>query len=38
MRETDDVATRRRACKEMKDLLLRALEILNEIRDFNTHK
>jgi dynamin 1-like protein len=38
MRENDDVATRRRACKEMKELLLRALEILNEIRDFNTFK
>ncbi len=38
MRETDDVATRRKACKEMKDLLRRGLEIVNEVRDFNTFK
>lgn len=38
MRETDDVAGRRRACKEMKELLQRALEIVNEVRDFNTFK
>ena len=32
MRETDDVASRRKECKEMKELLQRALEILNEVR------
>ena len=31
MKETDDVASRRKACKEMKELLQRALEILNEV-------
>ena len=38
MRETEDVATRRKACREMKDLLRRGLEIVNEVRDFNTFK
>ena len=32
MRETDDVAARRKACREMKELLMRALEVLNEVR------
>lgn len=32
MRETEDVASKRRAIKEMKDLLQRALEIVNEVR------
>ena len=31
MKETDDIASRRKACKEMKDLLQRALEIVNEV-------
>ena len=35
MKETDDVASRRKACKEMKELLQRALEILNEVRSYN---
>ncbi len=34
MRETDDVATRRKSCLEMRDLLARALDIVNEVRDF----
>ena len=38
MRETDDVASRRKAYKEMKELLRRAVEIVNEVRDFNTFK
>jgi dynamin 1-like protein len=35
MRETEDVASRRKACREMKELLLRAMEIVNEVRDFS---
>jgi dynamin 1-like protein len=31
MRETEDIASRRKACKEMKELLQRALEIVNEV-------
>ena len=38
MREADDVAQRRRTCAEMRELLGRALEIVNEVRDFNTFK
>jgi dynamin 1-like protein len=38
MRETEDIASRRKACREMKELLQRALEIVNEVRDFNTFK
>lgn len=38
MRETEDVALKRKACREMKELLQRALEIVNEVRDFNTFK
>jgi dynamin 1-like protein len=38
MKETEDVASRRKACREMKDLLKRGLEIINEVRDFNTFK
>ena len=38
LRETDDVAQRRRTCSEMRGLLGRALEIVNEVRDFNTFK
>ena len=37
MRETDDVAERRRIAQEMFDLLQRAMTILSEVRDFNTH-
>jgi len=35
LRETDDIALRRKACKEMKELLDRAVEIVNEVRDFS---
>lgn len=38
MRETDDVALRRKNSVEMKLLLQKALEIVNEVRDFNTFK
>jgi dynamin 1-like protein len=34
MKETADVASRRKACREMKELLRRGLEIVNEVRDF----
>mmetsp|Transcript_17925 Transcript_17925/g.36371 ORF Transcript_17925/g.36371 Transcript_17925/m.36371 type:complete len:776 (-) Transcript_17925:35-2362(-) len=37
LRETDDVAQRRKTCAEMRGLLGRALEIVNEVRDFNTY-
>ena len=33
MRENDDIASKRKACKEMHDLLLSALEIVNEVRE-----
>ena len=36
MKEADDVAQRRQNCEEMRDLLGKALEIVNEVRDFNT--
>ena len=36
MKEADDVAQRRQTCEEMKDLLGKALEIVNEVRDYNT--
>lgn len=32
MRETDDIAIKRKHCREMKELLQRALEIINEVR------
>ena len=38
MKEADDVAQRRKTCLEMSELLTRALEIVNEVRDFNTFK
>jgi hypothetical protein len=38
MREEEDIAQRRRNCKEMHGLLRRAMEIVNEVRDFNTFK
>lgn len=36
MKEADDVAERREQSEEMRDLLGKALEIVNEARDFNT--
>lgn len=36
MKEAKDIAMRRRTCLEMRDLLQKALEIVNEVRDFNT--
>jgi dynamin 1-like protein len=38
MTEADDVAQRRKTCEEMKEQLAAALEILNEVRDFNAYK
>ena len=38
MKETDDVAERREEIQEMHAMLQRALEIINEVRDFNTFK
>eukprot|EP00586_Coscinodiscus_wailesii_P012910 CAMPEP_0172496952 /NCGR_PEP_ID=MMETSP1066-20121228/94707_1 /TAXON_ID=671091 /ORGANISM="Coscinodiscus wailesii, Strain CCMP2513" /LENGTH=741 /DNA_ID=CAMNT_0013269509 /DNA_START=71 /DNA_END=2296 /DNA_ORIENTATION=- len=38
MKEADDIAQRRKTCREMKDLLGKAMEIVNEVRDFNTFK
>lgn len=38
MKEAEDVAQRRKTCLEMSELLTRALEIVNEVRDFNTFK
>ena len=35
LRETDDVSTRRQNCGEVLELLTKALEIVNEVRDFN---
>ena len=36
LQEAEDIAVRRQTCNEMKDLLGRALEIVNEVRDFNS--
>ena len=36
MKEAEDIAMRRRTCLEMRDLLEKALEIVNEVRDFNS--
>jgi dynamin 1-like protein len=36
MKEAEDVAQKRSTCSEMRDLLGKALEIVNEVRDFNT--
>jgi len=36
MKEAEDIALRRRTCVEMRDLLEKALEIVNEVRDFNS--
>ena len=38
LKEADDIATRRHTCSEMKELLGKALDIVNEVRDFNTFK
>ena len=35
MRETEEVATRRKSCLEMRELLSKALDIVNEVRDQN---
>jgi len=35
LRETDNVSAKRRACVEMRSLLARALDIVNEVRDFH---
>lgn len=32
MKETEDVASQRKALREMRDLLLKATEIVNEVR------
>ena len=36
MKEAEDVAQRREACQDMQDLLTKALEIVNEVRDYNS--
>jgi dynamin 1-like protein len=36
MKEAEDVAQRRQTCSEMQDLLGKALEIVNEVRDYNS--
>ena len=36
MKEAEDIALRRKTCLEMRDLLEKALEIVNEVRDFNS--
>jgi dynamin 1-like protein len=38
MRETDDIAERRRIAREMFHLLEKAMSILNEVRDFDAHR
>jgi dynamin 1-like protein len=38
LQEAEDIASRRQTCMEMKDLLGKALEIVNEVRDFNSFK
>lgn len=38
LKEADDIAQRRQCCTEMKDLLNAALEIVNEVRDYNSFK
>jgi hypothetical protein len=34
MRETDDVASKRKVCAEMRELLFRANEIVNEVHEY----
>ena len=36
LRESEDMAVRRQQYKELKDLLLAAMEILNEVRDYHS--
>lgn len=36
LRESGDIASRRSNCYEMRSLLQKAMEIVNEVRDFNT--
>jgi dynamin 1-like protein len=36
LQEAEDIASRRQTCVEMKDLLTKALDIVNEVRDFNS--
>lgn len=38
MRENEDVAAKRKELREMRDMLERALDIVNEVRDYNTFK
>jgi len=38
MQEAEDIAQRRQTCEEMRDLLNKAMDIVNEVRDFNTFK
>lgn len=38
MNEAEDIAERRQRCNETKELLSKALDIVNEVRDFNTFK
>jgi dynamin 1-like protein len=38
MQEAEDIAERRQSCVDMKNLLSKALDIVNEVRDFNTFK
>ncbi len=38
MKEAPDIATKRKAYSEMRDLLFRANEIVNEVRDFQPQK
>jgi dynamin 1-like protein len=38
LQEAEDIATRRQTCNEMRSLLGKALEIVNEVRDFNAFK
>ena len=35
LREADDIAEKREACKELLSILQRAMDILNSARDFN---
>ena len=36
MKEAEDVQQRRQTCTEMRDLVGKALVIVNEVRDYNT--
>lgn len=38
LQEAEDIAVRRQTCNEMKSLLGKALDIVNEVRDFNSFK